>query len=314
MILVLGETARAANFSLGGYGRDTNPRLGALKKAGELLYFKDVWSCGTNTQDSVPCMFSSLGKEAFRGDNQPREGLLDVLQHSGLAVLWLDNQSGCKGACDRVPNVVTRTLKLPELCSEDECFDDVMLKDLDQRIAELDAERRAHGVVIVMHQMGSHGPAYYKRSPTGHKHFMPECVSNALQECPQEQVINAFDNTIRYTDHFLGNAIEWLRARSDHADTALIYLSDHGESLGENNLYLHGLPYSIAPDEQKHVPMAAWLSAGLQKRLRLDRHCLEDVTQARLTHDNLFHSMLGLLDVDTAVRNADLNFWQRCQH
>ncbi len=315
VVLVVGETARAANFSLGGYSRQTNPELGQLRSDGGLTYFTDVRSCGTNTQASVPCMFSHLGKQAYEAGRQPFENLLDVLHRAGLAVLWLDNQSGCKGLCARVDQVITRTLDDPALCGGGECFDEIMLKGLDQRIAALDPARRARGVVVVMHQMGSHGPAYYRRSPPAFKKFMPECASNVLQDCPREQLVNAYDNTILYTDHVLASAARWLdrSARDQPLDTALVYVSDHGESLGENNLYLHGLPYALAPQLQIHVPMLTWLSGSMQKRLGVRQDCLQKSATAPLTHDNLFHSMLGLLDVNTSVYQPRLDLFAGCR-
>ena len=315
VVLVVGETARAANFSLGGYARPTNPELRQLKAAGGLTYFSAVQSCGTNTQTSVPCMFSHLGKRAFEASNQPYENLLDVLQRAGLAVLWLDNQSGCKDQCERVPQAMTQSLQLPGLCVDGECFDEVMLKGLDQRIAALDPARRARGVVVVMHQMGSHGPAYYRRSPAAYKKFMPECASNILQDCTRDQLLNAFDNSIVYTDHVLASTARWLerRAADDKADSAMIYISDHGESLGENNLYLHGMPYALAPHFQTHVPMVTWLSPAMQKRSGIRVACLEQHAAAPLTHDNLFHSMLGLLDVRTGLYDKHMDWFASCR-
>jgi lipid A ethanolaminephosphotransferase len=315
VLLVVGETARAANFSLGGYDKPTNPKLGQLKAAGGLTYYSAVHSCGTNTQASVPCMFSHLGKRDFEASHQPYENLLDVLQRAGLAVLWLDNQSGCKGQCDRVPHEMMQSLKVPGLCSDGECFDEIMLKGLDQRIAALDPVRRARGVVVVMHQMGSHGPAYYRRSPPAYKKFTPECASNILQECTREQLLNAFDNTILYTDHVLASTARWLerKAVDDKVDSAMIYVSDHGESLGENNLYLHGLPYALAPDFQTHVPMVTWLSAAMQKRSGIRVGCLQQHAAEPLTHDNLFHSLLGLLDVRTSLYHKDMDWFAPCR-
>ena len=315
VVLVVGETARAANFSLGGYARPTNPQLTQVQAEGGLTYFTDVRSCGTNTQASVPCMFSHLGKVAYEASNQRFENLLDVLQRAGLAVLWVDNQSGCKGLCERVDQVLTRTLEDPALCSGGECLDEIMLKDLDQRIAALDAARRARGVVVVLHQMGSHGPAYFRRSPPAFKKFMPECSSNVLQNCAREHLVNTYDNSIVYTDHLLASTVRWLQAsgRQKPVDTALLYVSDHGESLGENNLYLHGLPYALAPRFQTHVPMLTWLSPTMQTRLALRPGCLQQMAGAPLTHDNLFHSMLGLLDINTALRQPALDLFSACR-
>ena len=310
VILVLGETARAANFGLSGYARDTTPALRQLQTQGQLVYFQDVSSCGTSTQASVPCMFSHLGKAQHDRNKLRYESLLDVLHRAGLAVLWIDNQSGCKGVCDRVPQVSTQALQVPGLCKEGECLDEVMLKVLPQQLAALDPVRRARGTVVVMHQMGSHGPAYHKRSPEAFKKFTPECTSSALQTCPTEHIVNTYDNSILYTDHFLASTVGWLQSQS--RPTALMYLSDHGESLGEKGLYLHGMPYSMAPKEQTHVPMVVWLSSALQKQRGWSMACLQGQSAKALSHDHLFHSMLGLSQVATSVAKPELDLFAAC--
>ena len=310
VVLVLGETARAANFGLGTYARDTTPQLRQLQTQGDLVYFSDVSSCGTSTQASVPCMFSHLGKAQYEKNNKRYETLLDVLQRAGLAVLWIDNQSGCKGVCERVPNVNTQSLKVPDFCKDGECFDEVMLHELPKQLAALDPAKRARGTVVVMHQMGSHGPAYYKRSPAALKKFLPECTTNALQNCPSEQIVNTYDNSILYTDHFLARTVNWLQGQS--RPTAMVYLSDHGESLGEKGLYLHGMPYSMAPKEQTHVPMVVWLSQALQKQRGWGMACLKQQSAKPLTHDHLFHSMLNLSQVSTQLAQPELDIFSAC--
>ena len=312
LIMVLGETARADHIGLNGYARDTTPRLAQER----VVSLRNVWSCGTNTAASVPCMFSNLGREAFENRQTNTEGLVDVLQRAGLAVLWLDNQpGGCKGVCDRVPKVDYKQLQAngADLCADDECFDEVMLRGLDERIAQLPAERRARGVVVFMHQMGSHGPAYYRRTPTGFKQFMAECTTNALQQCPREQVVNAYDNTLLYTDHFLASAIDWLKQRDNQWAPAMVYLSDHGESLGENNLYLHGLPYRFAPDVQKHVPWIFWLSPTFEQQSGVKLDCLARQQGEKLSHDHYFHSTLGLLGVQTQVHDPARDVFTSCR-
>jgi lipid A ethanolaminephosphotransferase len=308
LVLVLGETGRAGNFGVNGYPRDTTPELARAQVAS----FRNAWSCGTSTAASVPCMFSSLTRDAFLDRDRDSENLLDVLQRAGLAVLWIDNQpGGCKGVCDRVPHVNTSGLDDPKYCAGGECHDEVLLAGLDERLAALPADKRAKGVVVVMHQMGSHGPAYSKRTPPAFKRFLPECTSANLPDCSQQELLNAYDNTIAYTDHVLGSAIGWLRTRSDY-DGALLYVADHGESLGENNLYLHGLPYALAPDVQKHVPWITWLSPGFEQRSGLTLQCLRAHADARVTHDNLFHSVLGLMQVTTSAYQRGLDAYAGC--
>lgn len=309
LVLVVGETARSANFGLNGYARNTTPKLAQQN----VVSWRNAWSCGTNTATSVPCMFSHLGREAYADRNANYENLLDVLQRAGLAVLWVDNQSGCKGVCDRVPQVNTAKLSVAGLCDSGECHDMVMLEQLDQRIAQLPAQQRARGVVVVMHQMGSHGPAYYKRTPATFKPFLPECASNALQECSRETLVNAYDNTIAYTDHFLASTINWLQSRSKDAATALMYVSDHGESLGESNLYLHGLPWQIAPDVQKHIPWITWLSPQWQTAFGVHTDCLRGHADQALSHDHYFHSVLGMLKVQSKIYRNDLDIFTPCQ-
>ncbi|MBA3595303.1 MAG: phosphoethanolamine--lipid A transferase [Polaromonas sp.] len=308
LMLVLGETGRSGNFGLNGYARDTTPELARQGVA----TFRDAWSCGTSTAASVPCMFSGMGRVGFEARKHNAEGLLDVIQHAGMAVLWLDNQSGCKGTCDRVPSVNTSNLQHPALCPGGECYDGIMLEGLDQRIAALPAERRAKGVVLVLHQLGSHGPAYHLRSPQAYKRFMPECASNDLQNCSRAELVNAYDNSVAYTDHFLASAVDWLKTQQTAWDPAMVYVADHGESLGENNLYLHGMPYLIAPDVQKHVPWITWLSAGFEHRSAINTTCLRNDANVRVSHDNYFHSVLGLLGIRSKVYQPQLDAYAHC--
>ena len=301
LTLVIGETARADHFALNGYPRPTNPELAAL----EVLSFRNVMSCGTNTAASLPCMFSSLGKARYESRERDQENLLDLVQRAGMAVLWLDGQSGCKGVCDRVPRV--------DACADDECLDETLLRGLDERIAALPADARARGVLLVLHQMGSHGPAYYKRSPPDRKPFLPECTTNVLQQCDRAALINGYDNSIAYTDHMLAQTIAWLKRQQTQYDTTLLYVSDHGESLGENNLYLHGLPYAVAPREQTHVPMVTWLAPGTRGVSGLAIDCLRRERNKALSHDNLFHTALGVLGIRASEYVATLDAFAPCR-
>lgn len=309
LVLVLGETARSQNFSLNGYARPTNPLLAQQN----ITSFTQVTACGTSTAESVPCMFSHLGRVAYAKRDQDFENLLDVLQHAGYAVLWIDNQSGCKDQCDRVAHVNTSNLQVPGYCEAGECRDTVMLTRVDAELAKLPAERRARGTVVVMHQMGSHGPAYFKRTPAEFKKFTPECQDTSLSQCDRTQVVNAYDNTILFTDYFLSRVIEWLKTQEKTHTPAMLYVADHGESLGEKNIYLHGLPYAVAPVEQKAVPLITWLSPGFEQLSRVTTRCLQTERHKPLSHDNLFHSVLGLMAVNTTAYQRERDFFAACE-
>ncbi|WP_454867709.1 phosphoethanolamine transferase [Pseudomonas farris] len=305
-VLVVGESARAENFGILGYDRDTTPQLD--KEVG-LIAFTDVHSCGTETAVSVPCMFSNMGRKDYNASKaKNEEGLLDVLKHAGLEVIWRDNQSGCKGTCDRVTVDDVSNLKDPALCANSECRDEILLQGLQHFIDTLDKD-----TVLVLHQMGSHGPEYFKRYPKEYEHFTPVCESNALNNCSRESIVNGYDNTLVYTDHVLSTLIDLLRSNQDKVDTAMLYLSDHGESLGEYNLFLHGTPYMLAPEQQKHVAMLAWFSDSYQKSFSVDTHCLQLSREKPLSQDNLFHSMLGLLEVNSKVYDPGLDMFAGCR-
>ena len=314
LVIALGETARSSNFSLNGYARNTNPELQQL----DVLSYRQVSSCGTSTAASLPCMFSHLGREGHEARTAEYENLLDVLTRAGYLVSWIDNQSGCKGLCDRIMSVRTTHLSLqtPE-CNKGECMDAVLLPVLKERLGQwrapssADSRERA-GTVVVVHMMGSHGPAYFKRSRAPHKPFQPECTSIVLSDCSKEEIVNAYDNSLVYTDHVLSELIQWLRQEAAQRPTGLIYISDHGESLGENNLYLHGMPYGIAPRVQTHVPMITWWSSQFQQVRGIRHECLKQDLDRPLSHDNLYHSVLGLMRVQTQSYQAALDLFRRC--
>ena len=167
--------------------------------------------------------------------------------------------------------------------------------------------------MLVLHTLGNHGPAYFRRYPEAFRRFTPTCDDEDLSKCSREQIANSYDNALLYTDHVLARGIDLLEALAPRYDTALLYVSDHGESLGENGLYLHGLPYSIAPQEQTRVPMVMWLSPGFAARTALDAACLRTAAQRPATHDNLFHTVLGLLDVRTTIRDDTLDLTAACR-
>jgi lipid A ethanolaminephosphotransferase len=304
-VLVVGETARAANWGLNGYARQTTPELARLG----VVNFTDVGSCGTNTETSLPCMFSRVGRRDYdEARIRSEESLLHVLRRAGFEVQWRDNQSGCKGICAGLPSLSMAQQGDPVLCDGPECLDEALLKGLDAQVAD-DSKSR----VVVLHQMGSHGPAYHRRSPPAFQQFKPTCDTSELRKCTTQQVINSYDNSILYTDHVLAQTIAFLKSHSERYDTAMFYVSDHGESLGENNLFLHGLPYAIAPKEQTHVPMVMWLSDGYASSRSVDLGCLRSRAAQHASHDDLFHTVLGMLDVQTTVYAPELDLLRTCR-
>lgn len=293
VIFVVGETARADHFSLNGYARETNP---LLKQEPNAISFGDFHACGTSTAVSVPCMFSLEGSN---GKAEGKESLLDVLQRAGVNVLWLDNNSDSKGVALRVPYQDYKSPEVNTICDV-ECRDEGMLVPLQDYIDS----HPSGDIVIVLHQMGNHGPAYYKRYPAAFERFKPTCQNNDLSQCTAEEIINAYDNALLYTDYFLAKTIELLKRNSERFETALIYVSDHGESLGEGGTWLHGLPRAIAPKAQLHVPAIMWFGAHHHD---VDLAALREKRQQPYTHDNLFHTVLGFLEIETSIYRPELD-------
>nr|ASU10318.1 phosphoethanolamine transferase [Aeromonas veronii] len=308
MFLVVGETARGKNFSMNGYEKDTNP---FTSKSGGVISFNDVRSYGTATAVSVPCMFSNMGRKEF-DDNRARnsEGLLDVLQKTGISIFWKENDGGCKGVCDRVPNIEIEPKDHPKFCDKNTCYDEVVLQDLDSEIAQMKGDK-----LVGFHLIGSHGPTYYKRYPDAHRQFTPDCPRSDIENCTDEELTNTYDNTIRYTDFVIGEMIAKLKTYEDKYNTALLYVSDHGESLGALGLYLHGTPYKFAPDDQTRVPMQVWMSPGFTKEKGVDMACLQQkAADTRYSHDNIFSSVLGIWDVKTSVYEKGLDIFSQCRN
>jgi lipid A ethanolaminephosphotransferase len=308
VVLVVGETARAMSWGLNGYARQTTPELARLPG---LINFADVTSCGTSTEVSLPCMFAPVGRRDYDEARIRRsESLLHVAARAGVAVQWIDNQSGCKGVCEGLPNVTLGPSTAPGLCQDGRCWDEALLLGLDERLKALASGRGTQ--FLVLHMLGNHGPSYYKRYPAAFERFTPACRNDDLGRCPREQIVNAYDNALLYTDHVLAALIGKLQA-APGVDTALLYVSDHGESLGEKNLFLHGVPYAIAPREQTQVPMVMWWSEGLGRSVGLNADCMRMRAQQPAAHDHLFHSLLALLDVKTSLYVPDLDLTRACR-
>ncbi len=305
LVFVMGETARADRFSWNGYPRDTN----RYTRKHDVVNFPDVSSCGTSTADSVPCLFSGLGHAAFsHAAAARRESLLHTLARLGVAVAWRDNSTGCKRLCPPETYEGLAGAADPALCRDNVCVDEVLLGDFAGLLEDGPRDR-----FIVLHQRGSHGPAYYTDTPQWAKAWLPECAASDLPDCTGASIDNAYDNTILYTDYVLARVIETLEAQSGQYRTAMIYVSDHGESLGENGVYLHGIPYAIAPDEQTRVPMLFWASPEFYAAERVDAACLRETAMRPTSHDAIYHSVLPLFDVVSPAYDRALDFLAGCR-
>jgi lipid A ethanolaminephosphotransferase len=298
IILVVGEAARADRFSLNGYEKETNPLLAKE----DIINFSNMHSCGTSTADSVPCMFSLFGRANYSYKKGIKtENILDVLMHNDhLEILWRDNNSDSKGVALRVPYEDYKSPANNTICDE-ECRDEGMLVGLDKYIEA----HKNKDILIVLHQMGNHGPAYYKRYPKEFEKFTPTCKTNQLEKCTQEEIGNAYDNAILYTDYFLSKVVNFLKPYSKTHETAMIYMSDHGESLGENGLYLHGMPYFMAPETQTHIGAMMWFGDEMKKDI--DTAKLKSYSDKAFSHDNLFHTIIGLFEVETKIYDKDMD-------
>lgn len=304
-VIVAGETARAMNFSLNGYARETNPELKALG----VFNFTQTTSCGTATAVSLPCMFSVYRKTEYT-DRKARstDTLMDVLHRAGIESVWWDNNTGSKGIADLVSFASMTRQKDSVFCRDGECLDDIFLGELDRKLADV-----KRNTTIVLHQAGSHGPAYFQRYPEAFRRFKPDCRTAQLSDCSNEEIVNAYDNTILYTDHNLAEVIKLLKKHEAEINGAMIYMSDHGESLGENGLYLHGAPYMFAPVQQTHVPFITWFTPSYTKVTGLNLTCVQGIAEAPASHDNLFHTVLGMMNVVTNVYDRSLDLLAPCR-
>lgn len=303
LVLFAGETARAQNFGLNGYYRQTTPGLAAR----DVINFPDVTACGTSTAVSLPCMFSPLSQADYARDRfLSHENLLDVLARAGFAVRWVDNNTGDQHIAARTGWERVDAALDPAACAV-ECTDAVFLPLIRQTLDSIDRD-----TVLVLHMIGNHGPAYFLRYPRDRAAFVPECLTAEFSDCPVEAITNAYDNAILETDRVLSQTIDMLSA-SDRALTAMLYVSDHGESLGEGGLYLHAAPRFMAPETQTKVPMVMWLDPDFRAAMAIDDTCLRDAAGRPASHDNLFHSVLGLLDITSTALDPALDLTGGCR-
>lgn len=302
IVFVVGETARAANFSLDGYTRDTNAPLKFY--ADNIINFKNTTSCGTSTAVSVPCMFAKDNRTEFEnGSLDYTENVLDIFKKNGWRTVWLENNSDCKGVCTRVETYI------PCASGAGTCFDSILTQEMQKQLT-----LPVQNTIMVMHQAGSHGPTYYKRYPKEFSRFSPVCNTEKLNQCSTKEIINTYDNTILYTSQNLADIIALLQNNYPQYNSLLIYVSDHGESLGEYNIYLHSAPYSIAPKEQKHIPFFIWAADSSLNALKIDKQCLKSQQNEAISHDNIFHTLLGLGGISAAEYKQPLDISSKCKN
>lgn len=296
VVLVIGEAARAANFSLYGYNKPTNP---LLEKTG-VAVLKNSFSCSTYTTASMRCILSHKSNNNLFSEQY--EPLPSYLHRHGVEVIWRSNNWG------EPPVEVDsyeRSKELKKDCSGDDCTSDgVLISKLAERISTSKKDK----VLLILHQKGSHGPTYYKRYPEQFEKFKPVCKSVELQNCSNTELLNAYDNTILYNDYLLNQTIAALKTLNN-TSSMLMYLSDHGESLGENNLYLHGTPFTLAPDVQIRIPFLVWMSENFMQTKGVSLQSIssgETYSQA-----NVFHSIMGALAMQSDIYDKELDIFNK---
>lgn len=279
-ILVIGESARSENFSLLGYQKNTNPLLSKV----ENLKVYNANSCATYTTAGVKCILE------HEESSKLYEILPNYLYRNNVEVIWKSTNWGAPPI--HIPNFKEKK-DLVKQCEGDVCnYDGILLENLKEEISSSSKEK----ILIVLHTSTSHGPSYNKKYPKEFEVFTPVCSSVELANCTEDELINAYDNTIVYTDFLLNSIIEDLKELPEFK-SAMLFVSDHGESLGENNLYMHGLPMGIAPEVQYEIPFILWTSDN-SKALNTDQV---------LGQNYVFHSVLSFLGVDSPVYNKDLD-------
>ncbi|RTZ04625.1 phosphoethanolamine--lipid A transferase EptA [Flavobacterium bomense] len=284
VVLVIGESARSQNFSLYGYNKNTNP---LLSKTNNVFHF-NAKSDATYTTAGVKSILE------HKNTDDLYEILPNYLYRNNVEVIWRTTNWGEPPI--HIKNYQNRAFLMPN-CKGDGCnYDEVLLSGLKEQILA----SKKNKILIVLHTSTSHGPTYSKKYPSEFETFKPVCKSVELANCSQTELINAYDNTIVYTDYILANIIKDLKQLTAYKST-MIFVSDHGESLGEKNLYMHGLPLSIAPKEQYEIPFIVWYSDNSSKHLK---------TNEMLSQNHVFHSVLNFLNIQSPIYNEELNIFK----
>ena len=283
VVLVIGESARSQNFSLYGYNKNTNPLLSKIPN----VFHLNATSCATYTTAGVKGILS------YSDSSDLYEILPNYLNRNNVDVNWRTNNWGEPPI--HIKNYQNREALAPK-CEGDGCdYDELLLYGLKEQIQA----SKKNKILIVLHTSTSHGPTYSKKYPPRFETFKPVCNSVELGNCSHTELINAYDNTIVYTDYILSKVIENLKQLTNY-HSAMIFVSDHGESLGEKNLYMHGLPLSIAPKEQYEIPFIVWTSDG-SKQLKLNKS---------VSQYHVFHSVLNFLSIQSPIYDEKFNIFK----
>ena len=299
IVFMLGESARAKNFSLNGYERDTNSFLNEYKN--DIISFKNFESCATFTAGSLTCTFSHLPREKFDyAKSFKYESLIDIFNKVGFDVSWRSNNGRCKGVCDRVKNSLVKSFG-------DNIYDDLLFKAFMMDLNRIGDKNN----LIVLHGRGSHGPLYYNRYPKDFEKYKPAC-NDDIDKCNVDEIVNAYDNTIYYTSYIIKEVIDELKKRSDEYNTILIYMSDHGQSLGENGVFMHSAPFDTAPVDQKNPAFFIWMPDDFASTFHIDKPCLKDKIKDNISQDNIFHSMLGIFKIKSKYYDGNLDIFNSC--
>ncbi|ALR29565.1 sulfatase [Chryseobacterium sp. IHB B 17019] len=282
VVLVIGESARRENFSLYGYGKKTNPLLSKIDN----VHTFQANSCATYTTAGVKCILQ------HQDTDELYEILPNYLYRNNVDVVWRTTNWGEPPV--HIKDYQTRETLLSE-CNGENCgYDEVLISGLKERIVSSHTNK----ILIILHTSTSHGPTYSKKYPKQFETFIPVCNSVELGKCSQQELINAYDNTIVYTDYILSRVISELQELKGYR-SSMIYVSDHGESLGEKNLYMHGLPVSLAPKEQYEIPFIVWSSGG--PAIKNDKF---------VSQSYVFHSVLRFLGVQSPVYNEKMSVFK----
>ena len=298
IVFVLGESARDANFSLSGYARDTAKPLRPYLS--DMMVFHQTESCGVVTRVSVPCMFSAYTRTNYVEQAVSYStNVLEILQKNNIDLLWLDNELGCNKVCRNVPTEYT--------CQSRDCLDMLLNDTFRLKIPSFQKD-----TFVVLHQRGSHGPRYDLRVPEDLYKWKPFCNRSDHHNCSLQEMTNAYDNTIYYTASVIADLIKTLSELTDEYNPILIYVSDHGESLGENEVYGHGGDFKDAPAEQKQVPFFVWMPKSTRTAFGFNQACLQAKTRTQQSQDVIFHSLMGLMGISTDVYDEKLDIFAGC--